>query len=252
MALSHVLLIDESQTSVPQTGVNPQRLSRFCVTVGVACLWEKCGPLLHALDDLREGVFVPQKTPREWKGRYLVAGGNRRASITIDRACSQLAALATAHGLNIWVMVADRTTFADAEVSQVVAARDAARQFLFERVTGNPAFRAASEGSWAVVADHETSREVARLTTFMKGFYNEFTRARLPSWIHSAALAGASEDWGGIQVADVYAYFAAHYRASEMKVGGDFEVATAFKTRLWPTLMHTVLGRTRGIGYKTW
>jgi hypothetical protein len=252
LPLTQLLLIDESQTQVPQTGINSRKLSRFSVTVGVACPWSQCEPMLRALAQLRQSVFVPQKNPTEWKGRYLVPPGNRRAGVTIDEASNKLAALVIAHGLSVWVMVADRTAFSVPGMSPALAARGAARQFLLERVIGNPAARNAAPGSWAIVADHETSRELGRLTSFMAHFSNPFNKATLPTWIHGAALAGASEDWAGIQVADVYAYFAAHFRAQEMKLGGDPDVAAAFKARFWPTLMCDAGGRTKGIGYKTW
>jgi len=232
--------------------VNPRRISRYCVTAGVAISWAGVSRLKARLDQLRHNTFRTAQMPIELKGSYIAADVKREATVSVDAALQQVADIVRDSDLEIWLMVADRTAFAGAGAGSIRAARTAALQFLFERVGGNPIHANDPANSWVVVTDHATSRETGELTRFMSAFQNPFTHGRLPSWVQPQALAGASEDWGGIQLADVFAFFGAHFRAVETGAGGVVGHASSFKTHLWPHLKRNAGGKIRGIGYKTW
>jgi len=248
--LTNLLFIDDSQAEVPQSGVKPGRVSRFCVTVGVAIRWSDCAALLDDLDAFRRSTFLLNRMPPELKGSYL-ADEKRRAGMTLHESIHRFSDVIKYRTLGIWVMVADRTAFHPPSAA-IRLAHATALQFLFERVAGHPDHARSEARTWAVVADHVSSREAAALSAALREFTNPFTQAPLPVWIAPRSLAGASEDWAGIQIADVFAYLAAHYRATELRTGGDGDCASAFRTQLWPHLMKRANGQVRGIGYKTW
>jgi hypothetical protein len=190
--------------------------------------------------------------PIEVKGSYIADSAKRLPALSVDDAALDLVSAIQGALIGVWVMVADRTSFPGTPGAQTASALKVARQFLLERVTGCPALHGIGPRALGVIVDHATSREAALMSQFLRDFDNPFTHAGLPAWIEPQALAGASEDWGGIQIADAFAYFAAHHRAKETNVGGTPDVAAAFRNRMWSALTRDVRGRVIGIGYKVW
>ena len=130
-------------------------------------------------------------------------------------------------------------------------AKDVARQLLLETISGYASPRYFAPATWLLIWDIGDAGALSDFSASLRTFRNRVSGYTLPTALTPVMLGGLSHEWSGIQIADFYANLALHYYARSLSLpDAKDERATAFETRLMPTLMRDSYGKM--VGWKVW
>ncbi len=246
--VSHVVLIDESGNGrrlpdgLPDPGVRS-----LWVTVGVALAWERRpfmdaliqGILRHRFDN-RCDELRAANLRRYLPDQYDVAEVARDVAEAVVRSEAM-----------VWVAGARAGARMPLPALRARAeAKDVARQLLLETISGFPVSRVQAPESWLMIWDVSDAGELADFSRTIRSYRDRISGFPAPPALAPVMVGGLSHEWGGIQVADLYANFALHRLGRDLGLGdAKLDRAEAFDTVLLPTLKRGRSGDPHGLRF---
>jgi hypothetical protein len=246
--VTHVVLIDESGNGRLLPGGPDPGVRSLWVTAGVAVEWDMRRTLDEAIKSILKRLFLGRcdelraaNIRRYLPEKYSVADVAREVADAVQKTASMVWISGTRAGARMF----------SHPLGERAEAKDIARQLLLETISGYAVPRYYAPESWLIVWDVADAGELADFSRTVATFRNRISGYPAPPALMPAMLGGLSHDWGGIQVADLYANFALHRFGRVKKlVGAKPERADAFDTVLAPTLKRDNAGKL--VGLKFW
>jgi hypothetical protein len=131
--------------------------------------------------------------------------------------------------------------------------KDITRQLLLERISGFLELGLEGEGEFLLIWDISNQQELEFFSGSVATFRNTYSQVARCTRMVPALLGGLSHDWSGLQVADIIAHFAMHYKGNQMHLpGARPDKAELFQRLIYPLLQRDGGGRLEGIGWKYW
>ncbi len=249
VGVTHAVLIDESGNGrLIATGRPDPGIRSLWITAGVAVEWGMRGALDASVRGILQRLFLNRCDE-------LRAANIRRylpASYTVTDVAREVAAAVNAARAMIWVAGTRAGSHMYSHpLGAGAEAKDIARQLLLETISGFAVPRYFDPETWIMIWDVADPGELADFSRAVASFRNRISGFRAPPALTPTMLGGLSHEWGGIQVADVYANFALHNVGMELGlVGAKRERAEAFENVLVPTLKRDNVGKL--VGLKIW
>lgn len=242
---THALFIDESGN-----GAKSLNLNHYWVTAGVAVGFNHKATLDNGVNQILQNHFRPSN--KEIHACKMPRCLRRRSSI--DAVAADVGALLDATDAKCWVAVTSYSSSYLPGLPPNAPAKAKARQLMYERVNlyldgGN-----SGNGDHLIVwdiSDHEELKDFSNSTAL---FTNPHNGNLINPKLAPAVLGGLSDDWSGLQIADIIAHFALHYCASLHLPGiCNQEKAQAFGAHFWNRLhKNCPYGTITGYGWKTY
>lgn len=238
--IAHAVFVDESGSGTIRTVNGRPTANNLWVAVAVCLPWSH----RQELDGRFEG----------WKWKYLRAGTRevkgqhlRRDLIEPASESMALAALANLNqelGTSIWVAGCGPRCEVHARYPEAGSdSRTLARHLLVDRMTGMARASEFEESSWLILYDLSNVGDVANFSEVVTGFRDAVAGRSRGKAIHPEVVGVPSERWPGIQIADVFGYYARHALATVLGVSGADPVrGMAFGRFLRPALKRSRTG----------
>lgn len=242
--VSHLVFIDESGLSLPGRSIQS-----LWVSAAVAFPFERNRDLDRALRAERAVCF--RSRVKEFKGHW-VKSSELRSGITADEVGRRVADVFRRFDGHAWLTV----TKAGCPVPPGFTApspstKEIARQLLLERVNGLLRTGRYAPANWLLVWDLGNVQELVDLSAAVAGFADGVSGAGIDPRLYPLVLGGLSHDWGGLQVADIFAHFALHKFGVEAGLpDANPSKAAAFDGHLEPCLQRSATGGV--VGLKRW
>ncbi len=242
--VSHVVFLDESGLS--RWGNSIQSL---WVSAAIAIPFERSRELDADVAAVRRASF--RARVKELKG-HLTKRSELLSGVTPADVAQRAAALVSKFGAHAWV-TATRLGCPRPPgfTSSSPQAKEVARQLLLERVNGMLATGRYAPENWLMVWDLSQTEELYDLSAAVGLFANGITGAKIDPRLYPMVLGGLSHDWGGLQLADIYAHFALHKVGVDQRLpDANLSKADAFDVHIEPTLQRSSTGAV--VGFKRW
>lgn len=241
---THAVFVDESGNGAPVAHIN-----RYWCTAAVAVPFSRFDVMADATQEVLDACFHPRCD--ELKGSSIpdqlvpstdIPSFGKRFGQLLGKVNPEIWVAVSKHGVNTPPGVPP-----SAEVKQTV------RHLVMERFNGWLGQRWSGDGQWVLVWDLSDNQEFRDLSDAMSNFRNAFTDSPLDEQLDRAPLAGLSDDWPGLQVADIVANFGLHYYGDQLsQKGAHPKKAEVFDRIFWDHLSASPRWGTEGYGWKTW
>ena len=247
--VTHVVLIDESGNGRLIAPAQPDPSVRsLWVTAGVSIEWAQRAVLDGSVKEILDQLFL-NRAPE------LRAANIRRylpAQFSADDVARRVSEAVTAAHANVWVSAARAASpMYSHPLGKRAEAKDIARQLLLETISGYAVPRYYAPESWLMIWDVSYPGQLADFSRAVATFRNRISGYGAGPALTPTMLGDLSHEWGGIQVADVYANFGLHKLGVERGLeGAKRERADAFERFLLPTLKRDNEGKL--VGWKVW
>lgn len=249
MSYTHAIFIDESGTGCPKEEINT-----FWITVAMAVPITELEKLDNGIKKIVASYLRQGET--EIRGadlpRQLVPGA------TIDDIMENVSILFKEVGATTWGVgsKASNTNFPvgfEPPKKTKMSIKHIVRHLLMERINGYLDNGYGGSGSYLVVWDISDVGELIEFSKNNSCFINGYNGKSRSQRLAPAILGGISDDWGGLQIADLFAHCALHHCACEHSYGCisfNQEKKNAFDKWIYPKFQVDFLGNK--VGWKYW
>jgi hypothetical protein len=247
--ITHVLLIDESGNGRLLADGSPDPgIRSLWVTAGVLVEWPNRSTLESDVRAVLRSLFLSRCSE-------LRAANIRRylpPNHTVNDVAQLISSAVQRSQAHVWVAGSRAgDPMYSHPMGKHAEPKDIARQLLLETVCGYAVPKYFGPESWMMIWDVSDAGDLADFSRTVATFRNRISGYGAPPALIPRLLGGLSHEWGGIQVADLYANLALHKVGCDLGlVGAKRERADAFDRYLEPTLQRDTAGKS--VGWKIW